>query len=110
MSLDITLWGSMCPCCGHRNYVGDFNITHNLAPLAKELNVYELLWLADEEIVPIEDALPLISAAVERLENENLSRFDSPNGWGTAEHFLNFLREIKESLETHDIERIDSWA
>lgn len=55
----------------------------------------EYLW---EEIdgMRADEAAFILGDVIEKCEaeGESLSRFDSPNGWGTAKSCLQFLREI----------------
>ena len=86
MSLDVTLTQS----------VYSANITHNLGDMAREANIYEALWLAEEMgyyhasdlINPLSKGLALLVADPERFE-----KFNSPNGWGMYKHFVNFVAQ-----------------
>lgn len=48
-----------------------------------------------------EDAIPLLRDAIAKCEaDDDLSRFDAPNGWGHGDTALEFLRNIlKAALE-----------
>jgi hypothetical protein len=89
MSLYITLTQS----------VYSANITHNLGEMAREANIYEALWLADEMgycardlIAPLSKGLALLVSDPERFE-----KFNSPNGWGMYEHFVPFVANYLEA-------------
>ena len=85
MSLDVTLTQS----------VYSANITHNLGEMAREADIYEALWLAEEMgycardlIEPLSNGLALLVSSPERFE-----KFNSPNGWGMYEHFVPFVAQ-----------------
>ena len=93
MSLDIH---AECPTCGHR--IGDQNITHNLVPLWKHLGIYEVLY--ECEGFCVEQVLPILREGLAKAKAEGvtaLSRFDSTNGWGLAEHAIPWLADLVEA-------------
>lgn len=92
MSYDVDI---VCGHCGHA--FREFNHTSNQAPMWH--------WALGESlgdlIERVPDASALVdelTAGVEKLEAEaSLARFDSPNGWGSGESGLEFLRSIRDA-------------
>lgn len=82
--------------------VSSHNITHNLARMAAEAGVYTCLWRPDENgfthahqiIAPLRAGIAQMEADPERFR-----ALDAPNGWGTYEHFLPWLKEVLEACE-----------
>jgi hypothetical protein len=94
MSLDVTL----------STEVYSRNITHNLNEMAKAANIYEYLWRPDE--IGISRAHELISPmrrGLALLESDaNYFRtFNPPNGWGSYEGLIEFVREYLAACERH---------
>lgn len=90
MSLDVYL-KAVRPTTVHSS-----NITHNLAPMAREAGIYMHLWRPDEigvtnaaELIqPLADGLNLLKSEPERFE-----AFNASNGWGLYRHFVPFVEE-----------------
>lgn len=82
----------------------DANITHNLGRMADEAGIYYALWRPEEigkttaaEIIELlESGLADLKARPEYFE-----KFNSPNGWGTYEHFVPFVEEYLEACKAH---------
>ena len=89
MSLDITLTQSI--------YSG--NITHNLSEMAREANIYEALWLANEMGYCARDLIEPLSKGLVLLLSDpaRFKKFNSPNGWGMYEHFVPFVANYLEA-------------
>jgi len=76
--------------------VYDANITHNLGAMADEAGIYMHLWhpasvsitKAEQLIEPLRKGLALMKADPARFTKHN-----SPNGWGTYEHFVPFVEK-----------------
>ena len=70
------------------------NITHNLAPMAREAGIYQCLWRPDEIeikkagdlIEPLKDGLALLQSDPKRFK-----AFNPSNGWGDYEGLLRFV-------------------
>ena len=105
MSLDIYFYEpENCPHCGKAISRGETcweaNITHNLNRMAGEAGIYKILWRADEQGIttakdltrPITDAITLMESDPERFRP-----FDAKNGWGTYEHFVPWLKELRDA-------------
>ena len=77
--------------------VFDTNITHNLNIMATEAGIYECLWRPDEGGYYYAcDIIEPLMLGLEKLQNnrEHFETFNSPNGWGTYEHFVPFVENI----------------
>ena len=98
MSLDVRLT-KVQPC-----EVYSSNITHNLAPMAKEAGIYEHLWRPDE--IGITKASQLIGPlkaglALMKSDRPRFETFNAPNGWGMYEHFLPFVERYIQACEEY---------
>jgi hypothetical protein len=89
MSLDISLTQS----------VYSANITHNLGEMAREADIYEVLWLAEEMGYCARDLISPLSKGLALLlsDPERFKKFNSPNGWGMYEHFVPFIANYLEA-------------
>jgi hypothetical protein len=114
MSLDVYLQGHAqkvecrCSCCDHqhereeREEYYSRNITHNLNTMAGEAGIYEALWRPDEIgitkaaqlIEPLKDGLAKLESDPERFE-----KFNPPNGWGSYEGLVSFVRDYLRACE-----------
>lgn len=97
MSLDVSLVeNDLC--------VYDANITHNLTRMADKAGIYEFLWRpedigithAKQLIEPLTDGVTLLATEKARFE-----AFNSPNGWGTWEHFLLFCARYLQACKDY---------
>lgn len=103
-------------------YVYSANITHNLGNMAGKAGIYEALWrpyrlrndysmqenssdeykFEEECTILASDIIPLLEKGLADLKErpEYFEKFNSPNGWGTYEHFVpfveNYLNACKE--------------
>ncbi len=113
MGLDVCLIGEKkrieCVCeCGHKHSklepetLYDSSITHNLTKMANEAGIYEVCWMPEEVgITKAKDIIKKLSLAVDLMkkEPERFKKFDSPNGWGTYEHFLPWVQSYLKACE-----------
>jgi hypothetical protein len=91
----------------------DFNITHNLAKMAREAreaNLYNVLWHPDE--IGCETAGQAIDAlraglADLRERPEHFKKFDSSNGWGVYENFVDFVQSVLLACERYRDAKIE---
>jgi len=98
MSLDIYLELDTCEHCGRGDDCESLNITHNLGKMAKEAGIYGIVWRPEENgiefahqmIEPLKDAIKLMTADPRRFK-----KHDAPNGWGTYDDFLPWLKEYR---------------
>lgn len=116
MSLDVYLTSPIedkcCPhCCRPIGKTGGeqvywANITHNLNKMAGAAGIYEALWRPEE--IGIKKARHLIAPLTIGLEKlmsdpEKYKAFNSPNGWGMYEHFVQFVgRYLQACTENPD--------
>lgn len=76
------------------------NITHNLAAMADQVNLYKPLWRPDE--IGITKAKQLIEILTEGLFNLRKNRYEleklnPKNGWGTYEGLVSFVKEYLQA-------------
>ena len=121
MSLDVYLLegppkkvACYCSCCDNkhereeREECHSQNITHNLNKMAGEAGIYEALWRPDE--IGITKAAQLIEplkAGLANLESdpERFKKLTPPNGWGSYEGLVSFVRGyLRACEETPDAE------
>jgi hypothetical protein len=104
------------------------NITHNLGDMAKEAGIYEALWRPymlkegykkEEDEEEFEEANPVrayeVIAIIENgLEDmktrpEHYEKFNSPNGWGTYEHFVPFVENYLVACKQYPEAIVEVW-
>lgn len=88
------------------------NITHNLNRMAKEAGIYEHLWRPDE--IGIEKARELIEPLTDGLarlqsDPDRFKEFNPPNGWGTYEGLVGFIRNYLHACETFPEAEVSVW-
>jgi len=82
----------------------DGGTTHNLTKMADECDLYKALWRPDESewdkakdiIAPLKLGLTDL-----KLRPEHFKQFNSPNGWGMYEHFLEFVETYLKACEEY---------
>lgn len=75
--------------------VFDYNITHNLADMAREAGIYYYLWRPDEiGVTQAKQLIEPLTAGLARLEAnpDRYKQFNPENGWGTYEGLVEFVR------------------
>ena len=91
--------------------VCDKNITHNLAKMASEAGLYEVLWrpaengyrFAAEIIKPLEEGLKKLQ------ENEaHMRQFEPENGWGTYRGLVEFVKGVLEDCKNNPDAKIEA--
>lgn len=106
MSLDYSI---SCPHCGQGE---DFNITHNLAAMARDAGIYEILWhpekmnpqpTAFSVAMTLESAIALMWADPARFKLH-----DAPNGWGIYDHFMPWLEKVARYCRDHPDFRVSA--
>lgn len=96
MSLDVTL---IAP---RPTEVYWRNITHNLNKMAQEAGIYQHLWRPEElNITVAKDLIDPLTEGLARLEDkpEHYRKFDAPNGWGTYDNFVDFVRDYLKACQ-----------
>ena len=111
VSLDVTLSCPKCTGCdehaAHELYSA--NITHNLAPMAREAGLYDVVWRPEEH--GIETAAQLIEplrAGIARLvaDPEHFAQWNPSNKWGSYDRLLSFLGDYLRACERHPDARV----
>jgi len=76
-------------------------ITHNLTEMAEALGVYDILWHSGG--LKAYDILFKINTAISELtfNRKQYEIYESPNGWGTVNGMLSFLKRVKEDCEEY---------
>lgn len=107
MSLDVYLYSevSQLPEPGQEweseNYYQLYwaNITHNLGKMAQSAGCYVACWRPEEISLDCRasDIRPSLTKAIADMEArpEHYTQFNSPNGWGTYENFLPWLKRYE---------------
>ena len=80
------------------------NITHNLAPMAREAGIYQHLWRPEE--VGITEARHLVEVLTNALsvmetDPERFKRLNPENGWGDYGGFVNWVRDVRDACVRH---------
>jgi hypothetical protein len=109
MSLDIYFRERVvCPNCSHILDGGAElywkNITHNLGKMAAEAGFYTPLWRPEETDVVTAGQLGFhIEKGINELESnpEKYKPLSAPNGWGTYEQFIPWLKELLEACRQY---------
>lgn len=115
MSLDVYLQSSptVCSHCGQTLPAGTTvepdavyhsNITHNLGKMADAAGIYEACWRPEEiGATKAGQLIPLLREGFAKLkaDPEYYSEFNSPNGWGTYEHFVPWVEQYLAACEKH---------
>jgi hypothetical protein len=91
------------------NIVFEYNITHNLNTMAQEAGIYEYLW--HPESLNITTAKQLIDPLLKgyRLllsDRERLKAFNPPNGWGSYEGLVKFVKAYYDACYTYPSAKI----
>lgn len=103
MSLDVTLT-KLEPVSVYSG-----NITHNLTSMAKAVRIsnttlYDVVWRS-ENISKAEELIHPLREGLKELESkpEYYKKFDPPNGWGSYETLVQFIKEyLNACIENPD--------
>jgi len=123
MSLDIYLEGPEveveCVCdCGHKHTAKtrpehySANITHNLAPMAKEAGIYEILWQPNEHDSKFARRLIVpLTAGLQKLQEdpERFKKLNAANGWGTYENLVEFVKRYLQACKNYPDAEVHVW-
>lgn len=104
------------------------NITHNLGKMADEAGIYEALWrpyrlhkdykhfdIYEDEIdfeqsvtIYAKDIIDIVEKGLKKLidKPDYYSKFNSPNGWGTYENFVPWIKKYLEALKEYPESKI----
>jgi hypothetical protein len=106
MSLDVHL-EVVRPC---RIYQG--NVTHNLTEMARVAGIYQCLWRPEElGITKASQLIDQLRAGLDLLKSdpERFKALDSPNGWGTYDHFVKFVEEYLNACGENPEADVSVW-
>ena len=98
MSLDVYLKHTQ-PVTVHHG-----NITHNLNRMAAEAGIYAALWRPEElGIERASELVPLLNEGLAKLEADpaHFRQFDAPNGYGTYDNLVRFVRNYLSACREH---------
>lgn len=80
--------------------VYDANITHNLAPMAREAGLYDALWQPDtigaKQAADLREPLTRGLGALLR-DPERFKRLNPPNGWGAYDDLVKAVRDYLQA-------------
>ena len=87
------------------------NITHNLAVMADKAGIYQHLWhpdqigitIAGDLIKPLEEGLALL-----KKNPKKFKKYDSPNGWGTYDHFVEFVEDCLSACKKYPTSKVST--
>ena len=80
------------------------NITHNLNVMAKEAGIYQHLWRPEElGITRAGDLIEPLSCGVAKMEAEpeRFKALNPPNGWGSYDGFVPWIKRYLEACREH---------
>jgi hypothetical protein len=113
MGLDISLYMEV-DTGGSEPYGAELyeaSITHNLGKMATEAGIYEALWRPGEHgFERAGDIVEILEKGLRDMESrpDHFRKFNPPNGWGTYEGFLPWVREYLDACKKHPKAKIDA--
>lgn len=94
------------------NTVWNYNITHNLNEMADACGVYEFTWdCVDKGHTHARDVIEGVEAGLEKLlaAPSYYKQFNPPNGWGTYDGLVSFLRSFVAACKEYPDAIIRVW-
>lgn len=88
------------------------NITHNLNTMASEAGVYKAVWRPEEcGITTASQLIPILTSGIQKLEKEpeHFKTFNPPNGWGTYEDLVQWLKEYLQACIENPDANVSTW-
>ena len=104
MSLCVDIIPEKCEHCGRGAEVVSLNITHNLNEMAKEADIYGVIWHPkDNLIVEARQLIKPLQKAIDLLKEDpvRFKKFNATNGWGLYEHLVKFLENYFHACIEH---------
>lgn len=104
MSLAIFIDIPACEHCGRgAERMVSVRITHNLVEMATVAGVHEALWQDTEKYTRPRQIIPALEAGLAALEADpkRFRAFNPPNGWGSYEDFVEFVRELLQQCRQY---------
>lgn len=103
MSLDVYIYDKDPDLIGYddSNELYWANITHNLNKMAMEAGIYDVLWDAEEKGYKYsKDILPILTDGFCKMlkDPKHYKKFDSSNGWGTYDDFIDWIFSYIKAL------------
>lgn len=86
------------------NEVFSRNITHNLAPMAKDAGLYKALWCAEDcGVRHAGQLIPMLKYGLERLKKfpDRFKALNPSNGWGNYEGLVAFVEAYLAACEEY---------
>lgn len=97
-----------CYACGHvttekilKEYFSN-RITHNLARMANECGLYEVIWRPEKnDIQTAKQLIPFLKEGLKVLQEdeEKLFHLEPENGWGSYEYLVRFVEQYLDACE-----------
>lgn len=106
MSLDITLTAT------RPTSVFESNITHNLAEMADQAELYKGMWRPEElGITKAAELIPLLEKGLSKLLDTPYyyKQFNPKNGWGNYEGLVNVVTEYLQACKDNPDAEISVW-
>lgn len=106
MSLDVYLYVMVDVGVPAKKYINlfDANITHNLKGMADEAGIYGCVWRPLESgYKQAKDIIEPLSNGIVVMENDRVrfTKLNAPNGWGTYENFLPWLKKYLAACQEY---------
>lgn len=112
-------WDAHCPGQEPIAVVGDetnevysANITHNLAHMAREADIYFALWCPDEIGITLAAQLiePLTAGlAFLKATPDHFRSFNPANGWGDYDGLVDFVAAYLAACKAHPTATVSVW-
>lgn len=96
MSYDVWI---ACKCC-ESELEPSTNYTYNVSGMLSDVGID---WYRQMNRMPVTDALPILEAAIAKLEAdpEKYRAMNPENGWGSYDGLLRWLGVIKDQMHAH---------
>ncbi len=87
------------------------NITHNLAQMAHQAGIYQVLWRPEE--ISVNNALemiPILESGISLLESDPhwYKQYNASNGWGCYDDLLQFAKDTLVACKEHPDARVSA--
>lgn len=100
-----------CACCGRgEEQVFSANVTHNLASMAEQAGLYGPVWRPEKQgLTHARDLIPHLERGITQMElaPDRFRAYSSPNGYGTYDGFLSWLRRYLGACRQHPDARVE---
>lgn len=92
--------------------VFDYNITHNLVPMAKAADIYMELWRPEEVgITKARDLINPLREGLHRLKSNpnKYKEFNPANGWGDYDGLVEFVSKYLDACYEYPDSDVEVW-